>query len=152
MIELFSIDYKIKMASVEELIDYFCETKENFYPNLEKQVNIINYSQKIFNFAVTFEAWSDNRLVGMVAAYLNDTKNLLSFITSVSVAKKFQNRGIASTLMEVCINQATEKGFIKMNLEVHNTNKLAIQLYKNKGFVPVNKSSEIEFIEMSKVL
>ena len=56
-------------------------------------------------------------------------------INNIAVSPKYQNRGIASMLLDKIIYFANKKGLIGLTLEVRVSNKPAIYLYKKYGFV-----------------
>ena len=55
-----------------DIQNHLKEVSPTFYPPLSERVNIDDYAQKIRKFGVTFEAWIDNCLIGLVACYVND--------------------------------------------------------------------------------
>lgn len=114
----------------------------NFYPILSERVDIKEYSKKIHSKAVTFEAWYDNLLVGLVAAYFNDKEFFFGFITNVSIFKEFMGKGIACKLLEMSVGYARKTKFKIIGLEVHKDNKAAIKLYKKFKFKIIASSSK----------
>jgi ribosomal protein S18 acetylase RimI-like enzyme len=105
-----------------------------FIQTLSKRVNLKEYSKKIYNKAERFEAWADNVLVGLVAAYCNDQVKGIAFITSVSVLNEWQGKGIAKQLIVRCIEHAAKLGMHSIELEVGIGNVSAIALYEKCGF------------------
>jgi len=101
---------------------------------LDKTVDITTYSKKIAENCITFEAWINNDLAGLIAAYFNDPENTAGFITNVSILKAYAGRGVASELLKNCIGYGTENKFKEISLEVHDNNERAIRLYKKSGF------------------
>ncbi|MGZ3861850.1 MAG: GNAT family N-acetyltransferase [Bacteroidia bacterium] len=133
---------RIKTASEKEILMHLTACDNNFIPHLSKKVNLVEYSKKIADNAITFEAWSGPELVGLIAAYFNDPQNNKGYITSVSVLPRFENKGIASSLMRNCIFYATQKNFKEINLEVARDNASAIALYKKFNFAEEGARSE----------
>ncbi len=129
-----NIDYKIKTATSIEINSHLMECDDSFSPSLSETVNIEAYSKKIHEFAVTFEAWCNNELIGLIAAYFNDKTSNAAFITNVSVINSFKGKGIASVLLENCIDFAKTKQMKKVVLEVSIENKKAIRLYEKYNF------------------
>lgn len=124
------IFYKNKHADADAIQAHLNRCKDDFIPSLDKIVNIAAYGKKIAENTITFEAWQNNNLIGLIAAYLNDENNLLGFITNVSVEKEFVGKGIASQLLMNCINFAKEKEYKEIALEVNLNNQQAIKLYE----------------------
>ncbi|MBU2891934.1 GNAT family N-acetyltransferase [Colwellia sp. D2M02] len=110
-----------------------------FTPKLSSYVNIHAYSGKIASNAVTFEAWSQKNLIGLVAAYYNTSGEV--FITNVSITKPFTGQGIARTLIMQCIKKAKEHSATSICLEVHPSNTSALLFYKKLGFTIKEQNS-----------
>jgi ribosomal-protein-alanine N-acetyltransferase len=83
----------------EDIQKYFIEIADCFLPPLYMYVDINIYAEKIRRFAYTGEAWFENRLIGLIACYLNNKDTHEAFITHLSVHTQFCNRGIASHLI-----------------------------------------------------
>jgi ribosomal protein S18 acetylase RimI-like enzyme len=105
-----------------------------FVPPLSQRLAIDAYSEKIVTRAERFEAWSDDDLVGLLAAYCNDSGRRSAFVTSVSVMPQWQGLGVASRLLQACIDHATTGGFQRIELEVDVRNAPAALLYTKHGF------------------
>lgn len=121
-----------------------------FVPRLSERCDVVRYAAKIRERASTFEAWSGDDLVGLVATYLNDPGGEQGFVTSVSVEERFQGSGIGDALMHHCICRAQEGGFGRIGLEVHVSNERAIALYRRHGFEA--SGTKGEFLRMTLVL
>jgi len=129
------IIYKIKTANTKEILAHLQECNSNFYPPLVERVNLEDYSRKLVEKSVTFEAWSENVLVGLVAAYFDRNTDRSVFITNVSVLKKFMGVGIASDLLNQCIKYSVSKKIMEIKLEVNKESVNAINLYEKFNFV-----------------
>lgn len=140
------IEYKIKTAVENDIFAHLQECTDNFSPPLNKRVNIKEYSQKIFDKSMTFEAWKNQILVGLIAAYLNESSGRSVYITNVSVMKDFMGLGIASTLLSECIEYARKKNRKEIKLEVGKENIQAISLYRKFGFM--NDDVKNDFLKM----
>lgn len=134
------IAFRRDTATPEVILQHLRECSDNFVPPLAKELDIYAYSEKIAEFAVLFEAWNDFRLVGLVAAYLNEDPPNSGFITNVSTLTSFSGRGIAKKLIENCLDVAAERGFSWIGLEVRSSNAAAIGLYQKLGFTPTGSS------------
>lgn len=140
ILNISKIEYKIKKATEEEIYFHLTTCNDYFFPKLDERVNIEEYSRKIFNKAVTFEAWGDTILIGLVAAYFNDIKNHSGYITNVSVLKDYMGLGIATELMNICVGYGRQQKYTEINLEVYKHNSLAINFYKKLLFIEFDKN------------
>lgn len=130
-------DFRIRTATYESIVAHLLECAEDFSPPLYTYVTIEEYAHKILEHAVTFEAWKENDLVGLIAAYFNDNDTKVGFVTNVSVLKRFRNCGIASKLMRWMIQYGTNQGFMRVDLEVKTGNSRVRRLYESYGFTVV---------------
>lgn len=137
------LHYVINVAEEKEIFFHLKECKDYFIPSLDKTVDIANYSKKIFDKAVRFEAWDKEVLVGVLAVYFNNLNNRIGYITNVSVLNRYSGRGIASNLIKNCIQYATENNFKEIVLEVNNENESAINLYKKFNFIEIKKENDL---------
>lgn len=63
----------------------------------------------------------------------------ICFIDWLAVAKKFQEKGVASKFLQMCEKDAKAKGFHKIHLWTNGRN---LKFYKNKGFKLIGKIPE----------
>ena len=144
----YKIEFREGTASEEEIQAHLEGCDMQFSPNLSLKVNIGEYSRKIRARARTFEAWSGKELVGLVAAYMNDLGTRTGFITSVSVSGEFTGRGIASALLDHCLNRSRQEGMEAVRLNVSLESREAIQLYENFGFSEIAGGGETLSMEL----
>jgi ribosomal protein S18 acetylase RimI-like enzyme len=134
--------YRRKSAGQAAIHAHLIRCADAFMPSLHERVDVASYASKIFERAVTFEAWAGEMLVGLVAAYLNDSQTRAGYITSVSVDHGYLGQGIARHLVTQCIARARELGFRELRLEVSQHNEPAISLYRKAGFEPYENRGE----------
>ena len=130
-----AVEYLVNKASEAEIADHLRCCDADFVPTLSERVDILNYAQKIASKATRFEAWANDTLVGLVAAYCNDQETRVGHITSVSVIKVWTGKGIAARLIDQCVAHAKAAGMRQIGLEVVADNMPAIKLYKKSGFM-----------------
>lgn len=135
------VEYLSNKASAVEIAKHLRTCDTDFMPPLSGRVDINDYVQKMLSKAMRFEAWSSDRLIGLVAAYCNDQETRIAYITSVSVLKEWTGKGIAACLMSRCINDMKALGIRQVCLEVASDNTTAIRLYKKNGFVAGNANA-----------
>jgi ribosomal protein S18 acetylase RimI-like enzyme len=138
-----TIAYSLNNASEVEIAEHLSRCDTEFQPILSGQVNLDTYAQKIASNATRFEAWSDGALVGLVAAYCNDNEKRIAYITSVSVLKAWTGNGIATYLLERCIQHAKTLVMREISLEVAKGNGNAINLYRKCGFIAGKDNSPL---------
>ena len=129
-----SIRFSRNEASAEQLAEFLLVCDENFSPYLSSRVEIGPYARKIVSAATRCEAWSDRSLVGLGAIYCNDFKARVAYITNVSVIAAWMGKGIATTLVEQCVECARSASMRQVKLEVARENLAAIGLYEKAGF------------------
>ena len=125
--------YSRDNATAVDIEDHLRICSDQFTPALESRVNIGEYSEKIRNFANTFEAWFEKKLVGLVAAYQN-TKSNQAFVTSVSTAPRYAGNGIGFNLIAEMIEFYRSSSVSIIELEVNSLANQAISLYRKSGF------------------
>ena len=132
----------MKQAGKQDVQDHLEKCNTAFIPQLDKKVNIGDYAQKIADRAITFEAWDKHELIGLIAAYFNDSSGKSGFITSVSTDAGYAGKGIASHLMAMCIEYAEKNDFDAISLEVAKTNTPAIRLYSKYKFAEAGEKAD----------
>ena len=130
-----SIEFVLNKACLEQIAEHLVRCDTDFMPPLSGRVEIVNYAEKIANYAMRFEAWSEGTLIGLVAAYCNDQRKRIAHITSVSVLNAWTGKGIAAHLVRSCITHLKALGMRQVSLEVASANTVAIRLYEKSGFV-----------------
>ena len=129
-----TISYKTKTANANDISLHLMACDNSFIPLLSSRINIIDYAQKIYEKAITFEVWNKNELIGLIAAYFTQSKSGVAFITNVSVSKNYKGKGIASKLLSNCISYALNINYKEIKLEVNTENIPAITFYKKHHF------------------
>lgn len=128
------IVYSVNKSESSDIANHLHKVSTLFKVPLCDRVDIDSYSGKLLKYAVRFEAWSGNDLVGLVACYLN-TEKKEAFISDVSVESGFQKRGIAKKLLEQCIGSRELEKCDCIRLMVFSDDNAAISLYEKSGFV-----------------
>ncbi len=133
-----NVVYMKNKAVLEDIYGHLVRCNEYFIPPLSKRVNIDDYSNKIFQRAVTFETWHANRLVGLIAVYFSDAPQCSAFISNVSVENEYMRTGISSKLLVNCMFEAKDRGCAYIKLDVDDQNISALNLYKKFNFIVTN--------------
>jgi len=122
------------IPTLKHVQQHLATCSSTFIPSLNSYVNIDEYSKKIFEHAILFSKFNNDKLVGLVAAYDNSTKKF-GWITNVSVDPEYSGKGIAIELLNKCHKYFENKRYFHIFLEVFLDNKKAINLYLKQGFV-----------------
>ena len=129
------VEYRTGSAVAAQIVEHLQRCDSDFIPPLSGRVDIAAYARKVAENAVTFEAWTNGALVGLVAAYCNDSVTKLAHITSVSVLSAQTGHGIGGELLDRCLAYARASGMEQVSLEVGSENARAIRMYEARGFV-----------------
>jgi len=136
-----SITYQTKTATKNDVLLHLNLCNDAFIPKLDSRVNIEEYATKISQYAITFEAWNNQQLIGLIATYFNQ-ENHFGFITNVSVLKENMGTGVASELIEMCIQYASINNYEEIKLEVNKDNTPAINFYKKYNFTEIETKND----------
>ena len=93
------VKYLRNSATYDDLVEHLTLCSSEFIPPLDSYVDINIYAWKINKFAVTFEAWHNENLIGLAAVYYNNQESRIGFLTNLSLLKNCQRMGIATHLM-----------------------------------------------------
>jgi ribosomal-protein-alanine N-acetyltransferase len=125
--------YTKNSASIEDIYKCLFICDINFIPMLSERVNIKQYSAKLYERALNFEAWCGSELIALVSIYINDEMNY-GYISNVNIIAEHSKRGITSQLMKNALKYMTNKNIFVAKLEVHRNNLSAIHLYEKFNF------------------
>jgi ribosomal protein S18 acetylase RimI-like enzyme len=128
------VNIRRNRASAAEVAAHLRVCDRSFVPPLSERVEVDAYAQRIVAHAERFEAWSDDHLAGLVAVYCNDLERRAAFVTSVSVLPFWRAQGLASRLLQACVDHVRQVGFERLELEVDSKNTAATLLYRKHGF------------------
>jgi len=132
--------FDIKQAGSSDILAHLRTCDRSFLPVLSTRVELETYAAKLARFAVTFEAWEQGTLVGLIGAYLNDPARMEGYISTVSTVPGHWGRGIADRLLGMLLAYADGHGFETLSLEVAESNAGARKLYEKHGFAVTGKS------------
>lgn len=138
-----AIRYSVDTANEREILEHLRHCDSYFLPRLSESVDLLAYSNKIRLNAKTFEAWTEDHLIGLVAVYLNDPEKNRAFITNVSVYPEFSGKKIAKTLILLSIEASQNLSFEFIILEVHKKNRRALGLYKKFTFKQISERADL---------
>lgn len=139
----------INLTDFQEISNYLKEVNSSFIPELDTTVDIEKYAQKISDNAVRLEYRENDKLIGLLAFYVN-IENQYSFITTFSIRPEFQGKGYAAELMDKMLAIQNEYPQIdRIELEVNDLNQKAKAFYKKYGFGQIKKRQDILVLSKS---
>lgn len=133
--------YCIDGAGPQDITRHLAACDASFHPRLSARVDLADYARKLSQNATRFEAWSDRRLIGLVAVYCNAADRGTAFVSNVSVDPEHRGQGIARLLMQTCIAHVRGLTFKRLALEVDPAALPAVRLYQALGFLPQTRQS-----------
>lgn len=143
------IVYRVATACVDDIHQHLLACDKNYTPALSARLNIGEYAKKLESKARNFEAWNDNRLIGLVSVYLNSASGI-AFISNVSVVSEFTGHGIASSLIERALVESSLIGCHDVALEVSRDAAGALALYGKLGFVTSSEVHDSNQLKLTK--
>ena len=139
---MIDIHYRTQTTSQADLHHFLIECDNDFEPKLSSEVDLCNFSEKIYKNAVRFEAWNNRELIGVLSVYLNDKESGIGFINHISILQKYQGHGISNTLIRNCLEYAKSKHFKYIRLEVSKHNHIGRSLYEKYAFLIETENHE----------
>lgn len=121
--------------SYEQIYSFLNKVNKLFPNPIAGRVDVQTWTDKIINRADIFIADRDDNLIGLIAGYITNAYNELSYITFLAVDNEWQGKGIATSLVHEYLIES-RKHFIKgVVVEPYKVNPQAINLYLSIGFV-----------------
>ena len=142
----------LRLSSVSDIYELLITFKDVFPKSLETRVgNLVEYANKLFQYAKVFAAKKDDYVVGFIAYYVNRPETKISYLTQIAVHTNYQRQGIARRLIEYYEDDAISNNFLYSKLEVDTNNISAINLYQNMGYT-ITDTASIDTVYMIKNL
>jgi ribosomal protein S18 acetylase RimI-like enzyme len=142
-----SLIYKVGTASREQMRQHLQVCDDNFTPPLSSRVDLDAYTDKLFEKAVSWEAWDGELLVGMLNVYLNDRSSRTGYLTNITVLREYLGQGIGSALMKMGLEYAWKLGFERVRAEMWRDNPPMHRLVATAGFRVVDDRGDWVQIE-----
>ena len=122
-------------ADVELIYDFFIEIDNMFPESISSRVDVKNHVKKIINLGIAIVAVDNNRIIGIVTGYVNDTKNNQAFLSTLCVINEYQRKGVAQNLLLLFTECAIKEAMHSILLYTDPRNEKAILFYQKNGFV-----------------
>ena len=120
----------------EQQIYTFLKLVDTEFPvSLSEKTDLMEYSKKLYrNSTICFEIEND-KIIGMVAGYTENTIHDLAFVSLVAVLPAQRGNGLAKKLVEEFIDEANKKRLTAVHLYAVRDNTQAMKLYQGLGFI-----------------
>lgn len=125
--------FSVNSSAEEDIRTHLLSCDQHFSPPLSERVDLVAYSRKVRDNALTVEAWDGKTLVGLVAGYMN-TAERSSYITNVSVLPNFAGKSVATKLLDAFVEHAKTASIETIALEVSKANSAAMHLFSKFEF------------------
>ncbi len=124
------LSFRVNTLSESEIATHLREVSSAFTPPLDEETDISNYAAKIRRYAMTFSLWKKDKLIALIAFYVNNEHQFVYF-THVYIYPQFRRKGYANFLFRKVISTFADCEF---QLEVTKNNAAATAFYKQIGF------------------
>lgn len=128
-----NLDIRICDSNIYAFSEFLLKNDDLFSPKLTEQVNISDYVKKIFKYAIRYEAYINQTLVGAIAVY-NNQGNGFAFVTLVLCDKKYLHRGIITKLYKYAEKHLVSNNVKEIKLETQSSNFIAQRFYAKMGY------------------
>lgn len=121
--------------SVLQIADFITHNEYLLPDPFSIHIDILSYAEKLNQFGITFVARNQDRIVGLISGYCNDTSNCWAFVQVIIVGEDCQGIGLGKQLLFRFIEYARnifQRGTIFLTVDVCNDKARAF--YANLGF------------------
>jgi len=140
------IEYHLlkRRNSFSEIFSFLREIDKDFPVFLSSKCSLEDLANKFDQHADVVAAVDKNVLVGLIAAYISNSKEELAFVSVLGVNKEYRGIGIGNRLLVELIKVAKKyRSKIKgLHLYTTDSNINAIKLYEKNGFKIVKFDNE----------
>lgn len=108
----------------------------------ERDVNLAQYAEKLCIHGRVWCHYDMGKPVSIIAGYFNDMTFQTAYLSMLAVAKEYQGKKLASSLLSEFEDYAIQKGMAYVKLEVRKHNTVAQNLYRKFGYEIIDEASE----------
>ena len=130
-----------KEINKDEFVSFVKDTELLFVPRLSTRVSLIEYAEKMYQYATLFivrDMDDAGKLIACNAVYVN-VAPLDSFATFLVVKEKYANYGIGAKLIIKAVRYSKELGSSGYSLKMRASNKVMYDIYLRLGFIKVSE-------------
>ena len=135
------IRFAVKTATANEIAGHLERCDSDFIPPLSRRLDIPTYAKKLHRHSVTYEAWANDDLVGLIAAYHKPEGG--AYISSVSTLRDMRGVGVGKRLLLSCLTDVDLENPGPVELEVATGSAPALALYHQMGFEPISTRGDV---------
>ena len=126
--------------AVEEAVEHL---EMMLVPSLtERNVNLAQYAEKLCIHGRVWCHYDMGKPVSIIAGYFNDMTSQTAYLSMLAVAKEYQGKKLASSLLAEFEDYASQNGMAYVKLEVRKHNTAAQSLYRKFGYEIIDEASE----------
>ena len=108
----------------------------------DRGINLPQYAAKLNTCGKVWCHYDMGKPVSIVAGYFNDTTSQTAYLSMLAVAREYQGKKLASSLLAEFEDYAVQNGLGYVKLEVRKYNTAAQNLYRKFGYEVVDEASE----------
>lgn len=108
----------------------------------ERGMDLSQYAAKLNTCGKIWCHYDMGKPVSIIAGYFNDTTSQTAYLSMLAVAKEYQGKKLASSLLAEFEDYAVQKGMCHVKLEVRKHNTVAQSLYRKFGYEVTDEASE----------
>lgn len=120
--------------TVQQIEEFLNEVSTLFPVPLSEKQNLHALSVKFAEKANICAVVEEDKIIAMVAGYINDTMDNKGYISVVATLPCAQGKGYARKIVTDFLIQSSKKGLDAVHLYTVASNKAAVALYKSIGF------------------
>ena len=157
---IYKSDHKINIKDLDGeavLINDYLDAKNmliEFYKKAKvykAEKKIIDTVSKFLKLGNIYGIVNDGKVSCMLNLYCNNLDTREAYICDVFVLKEYRGNGLSKLILKEAIDKCIENKFQLIRLHVAKNNNIAINLYKQYGFVE-SGYEENDVIEMTKLI
>ena len=109
---------------------------------IERNMDLSQYATKLSAYGKVWCHYDMGKPVSIIAGYFNDITSHTAYLSMLAVAKEYQGKKLASSLLSEFEDYAIQNEMNYVKLEVRKHNTVAQNLYKKFGYEIVDEASE----------
>lgn len=128
-----------------------CIYEESDFSLFNKPFNVEEYAKKLIDKGINIIFVEDGKDAGLVSFYANDSNTHIGYIAIIGVLADYKGKGLAQTLMDVCLSQCVDAGMEQVKLEVAKDNSRAIAFYEHYDFSYLQDATGYSMVMIKKL-